>query len=104
MEHMFRMISSYCGTAAIGEPCLLSRIAFALCADNSTSFCAVFLIYDYTITFGREVDAFWSWRFSGATVLFLSNKYLTLLNHLLGLSTLIPVHVSDKVCRSASTR
>ncbi len=57
----------------------------------------MFLLYEYTITFGREVDLFWTRRFSGATALFLANKYITLLNHLFDLSLYIPFHVSDKV-------
>ncbi|KAI0794511.1 hypothetical protein C8Q74DRAFT_1215787 [Fomes fomentarius] len=56
----------------------------------------VFLLYEYSITFGMEVDLFWTRRFSGATVLFLANKYITLLNHLFDLSLFIPFHVSDK--------
>ncbi|KAI0704489.1 hypothetical protein C8T65DRAFT_741048 [Cerioporus squamosus] len=58
----------------------------------------VFLLYEYTITFGREVDLFWTRRFSGATALFLANKYITLLNHLFDLSLYLPFHVSDKTC------
>ena len=58
---------------------------------------SVFLLYDYTITFGREINVFWLRRFSGATVLFLANKYISLLNHLFDLSLFIPIHVSDKV-------
>ena len=74
-----------------------SSVASGSCADHDPYLYAVLLIYDYMITFGREVDAFWTRRFSGATVLFFSNKYLTLLNHLLDLSLYFPVHVSDKV-------
>ena len=58
---------------------------------------SVFLLYDFTITFGREVDLFWTRRFTGATVLFLANKYLTLSNHIFDITLYIPVHVSDKV-------
>ncbi|RPD53395.1 hypothetical protein L227DRAFT_658285 [Lentinus tigrinus ALCF2SS1-6] len=58
----------------------------------------VFLLYEYSITFGREVDLFWTRRFTGATALFLANKYITLLNHLIDLSLFIPFHVSDKTC------
>nr|VWP02332.1 Surface protein PspC [Ganoderma boninense] len=35
-------------------------------------------IYDYMITFGREVELFWGRRFTGASVLFLLNRYLNL--------------------------
>ncbi|KAI0730620.1 hypothetical protein C8Q76DRAFT_792771 [Earliella scabrosa] len=67
------MIRNYCGMAGI-----------------------VFLLYEYTITIGQEVDLFWTRRFSGATILFIANKYLTLLNHLFDISLYIPFHVSDK--------
>ena len=63
----------------------------------------VLLLYDYTITFGREVETFWMRRFSGATLLFFANKYISLLNHLFDLSLFIPIPVSDKVRPHLST-
>ncbi|RDX51236.1 hypothetical protein OH76DRAFT_1417317 [Lentinus brumalis] len=78
-EALESAIANYCGIAGI-----------------------VFLLYEYTITFGREVDLFWTRRFSGATVLFLANKYITLLNHLFDLSLYIPFHVSDKIMQTCN--
>ncbi|KAI0738626.1 hypothetical protein C8Q80DRAFT_1275598 [Daedaleopsis nitida] len=66
-------IASYCGIAGI-----------------------VFLLYEFTITLGQEVDLFWTRRPSGATVLFLANKYLTLLNHIFDVTLFIPFRVSDQ--------
>ncbi|CAA7261193.1 unnamed protein product [Cyclocybe aegerita] len=37
----------------------------------------VMLIYDHGITFSQEVERIWRPRFSGATLLFLINRYLT---------------------------
>uniref|UniRef100_A0A5K1K673 Probable 3-oxoacyl-[acyl-carrier-protein] reductase oxidoreductase (EC) n=1 Tax=Ganoderma boninense TaxID=34458 RepID=A0A5K1K673_9APHY len=37
-----------------------------------------FYIYDCTITFPREVELFWGHPFTGASLLFLLNKYLYL--------------------------
>ncbi|KAH9919793.1 uncharacterized protein BXZ73DRAFT_21042, partial [Epithele typhae] len=37
------------------------------------------LIFDYILTFGREVHFFWSRRLSGSTVLFILNRYLALI-------------------------
>ncbi|KAI0716577.1 hypothetical protein C8Q76DRAFT_616795, partial [Earliella scabrosa] len=53
----------------------------------------VFLIYDYVITFGREVDLFWTTKLTGASVLFFTNRYVTLLFNALGLVAL--GHFSD---------
>ncbi|KAF9040753.1 hypothetical protein BJ165DRAFT_1549707 [Panaeolus papilionaceus] len=37
----------------------------------------VMLIYDHMLTFSDEVERIWKQRFSGATILFLLNRYLT---------------------------
>lgn len=37
---------------------------------------AALVIYEYLITFCRELDVIWRRKFSGATVLFLLNRYL----------------------------
>ena len=48
----------------------------------------MFLIYDYVITFGREVEMFWRSKFTGASVLFFANRYVSLLFNTMGLVTL----------------
>jgi len=51
------------------------------------NFCGVaattLLFYDYVLTFAREVRCIWHRRFSGATILFLLNRYLTLVYRVL---------------------
>ncbi|KAH9913155.1 uncharacterized protein BXZ73DRAFT_107035 [Epithele typhae] len=44
---------------------------------------AVILIFDYLLTFGREVNFFWNRRVSGSTVLFILNRYLALIFQIL---------------------
>ncbi|KIM57189.1 hypothetical protein SCLCIDRAFT_1219628 [Scleroderma citrinum Foug A] len=53
--------------------------------DVGRSFIAAvftFLLYDYTLTIGREIDLFWkrSWR-SWTFFLFIANRYITLFGH-----------------------
>ena len=48
----------------------------------------VFLIYDYVITLGREVDAFWPAKLTGAYALFFVNRYVTLIWNMMGLAQL----------------
>ena len=38
----------------------------------------VIVFFDYVITFGQEVDLFWRGKLTGATALFLANRYLSL--------------------------
>ncbi|KAM5536576.1 hypothetical protein V8D89_009671 [Ganoderma adspersum] len=47
-----------------------------------------FLIYDYVITFGREVNLFWTHKYTGASVLFFLNRYVTLVWNIMGLAQL----------------
>ena len=44
-----------------------------------------YFIYEFLITFDSEVELFWKGRFSGATVLFLANRYIFLVEILIGL-------------------
>ncbi|KAI0738643.1 hypothetical protein C8Q80DRAFT_1275612 [Daedaleopsis nitida] len=39
---------------------------------------AVFMLYDYLISTGREVEMFWGKPISAASILFFSNKVLTI--------------------------
>ena len=36
------------------------------------------LVYEFLITFGQEVQLFWKGKWSGATILFFLNRYITL--------------------------
>ena len=37
------------------------------------------IIYDYLITLGAEIRLFWNLKFSASTILFLANRYLSML-------------------------
>lgn len=56
---------------------------------------AVFLLYEYVITIDREVNAFWYRAPTGASILFLSNRYLSFVVNVLGLIEF--GHLSDEV-------
>ncbi|KAI0761519.1 hypothetical protein BD413DRAFT_617040 [Trametes elegans] len=51
------------------------------------------LTYEYALLFGREVDLFWKKKKTGATALFLLNRYFTLATEILEACGL--VHMSD---------
>ncbi|KAI1791856.1 hypothetical protein LXA43DRAFT_1094197 [Ganoderma leucocontextum] len=55
-----------------------------------------FLIYDYVITFHREVNLFWTHKYTGASVLFFANRYVTLVWNIMGLAQL--GNISDQRC------
>lgn len=57
-----------------------------------------FLGFEYLVTFDREVELFWKRKFTGASVLFLLNRYLPLLTVILDLSQSTPM--SDRVSLS----
>ena len=58
-----------------------------------------FLLYDGAITFDREVDLFWRGTITGATVLFIVNKYAYLMYCALGLVVyLLKLPMSKHVC------
>ncbi|TFK85093.1 hypothetical protein K466DRAFT_552588 [Polyporus arcularius HHB13444] len=46
---------------------------------------SVFLLYEYVITIDREVNSFWHRAPTGASILFLSNRYLSFVVNVLGL-------------------
>ncbi|KAI0819588.1 hypothetical protein BC628DRAFT_1332462 [Trametes gibbosa] len=45
------------------------------------------LTYEFLITFDREVDLFWRRNFTGASILFLTNRYLPILVNVLNISS-----------------
>ncbi|RPD53369.1 hypothetical protein L227DRAFT_589365 [Lentinus tigrinus ALCF2SS1-6] len=46
---------------------------------------SVFLMYDYVINLGQEVELFWTTKLTGATALYFANRYITLLFVIMGL-------------------
>ncbi|RPD53399.1 hypothetical protein L227DRAFT_568011 [Lentinus tigrinus ALCF2SS1-6] len=64
---------------------------FCLCAVTALVF------YEYIYTIGQEVDLFWKRKFTGATALFLANRYLIMFGYILSISTV--EKVSDSSCK-----
>ncbi|KAL7280898.1 hypothetical protein ACG7TL_005842 [Trametes sanguinea] len=56
-----------------------------------TSSALALLFYDYLLTLRHEVRLVWSRKFTGATVLFLSNRYVIILLYLVDVITLFPI-------------
>ena len=46
---------------------------------------AAVVVYHYITTFATEVDLFWKRKFTGATAMFLLNRYLILISYVLEL-------------------
>ena len=70
---------------------------------NSDSHWLVALIFfEHLLTTDREIDLFWRHEFSGAGVLFLTNRYLILVSSTLSLVALFNVSVTDEVSATDS--
>ncbi|TBU39416.1 hypothetical protein BD309DRAFT_993785 [Dichomitus squalens] len=65
---------------------------------------AAFIVYDYSITFDKEVEMFWqdmySKKLTGATALFLVNRYLVLILRIANLVGFVPM--TDQKCALAT--
>ena len=48
------------------------------------------VIYEQFITFDQEVDLFWTRKFTGATALFLANRYLILVVNIYAMLGALP--------------
>ncbi|TFK86762.1 hypothetical protein K466DRAFT_600045 [Polyporus arcularius HHB13444] len=60
-----------------------------LFATNSAVFaCFTLIFFEHILTFGDEVEMFWKQKFTGATVIFLLNRYLILVSYLMELATI----------------
>ena len=59
-------------------------------------------MYEYLITVGAEVELFWRRKITGASVLFLANRYLVLFYNLSLLRDLWPFTLSVSSCISFS--
>ncbi|KAI0704463.1 hypothetical protein C8T65DRAFT_741030 [Cerioporus squamosus] len=77
-------MSSYAGPDAAAQIIAVYQALFISTACAYATLTLVF--YEYAITLGQEVLIFWKRRFTGATALFLLNRYLLVLS-----STLIVV-------------
>ena len=56
---------------------------------------SAFLVFEYTITFDKEVEYVWGRRPNGGSVFYLFNRYLPLVIKAIDMSGY--VHMSDKV-------
>ncbi|KAF8164768.1 hypothetical protein B0H34DRAFT_793228 [Crassisporium funariophilum] len=60
------------------DPDVIARAALHLTAGKYFQLAAfVMLVYDHALTFPEEVERIWKSKFTGATVLFLINRYVT---------------------------
>ena len=60
---------------------------FELClADTYVSVSTVVLFYDFVITFGREVNLYWSTKVTGASVLLIIIRYYSIIVIIIDLS------------------
>ncbi|TFK85096.1 hypothetical protein K466DRAFT_588382 [Polyporus arcularius HHB13444] len=58
--------------------------------DNCLGLAALaFLVYEYMVTFEREVNLFWNSKMTGAVALFLLNRYIVLVTSLLAVSGIV---------------
>ena len=87
-----RITSSYCGVAALSEFDL--RLQFVQ-RSLLTILYEAMLTCECCLHFPREVDLFWGRKVAGPYVLFLTNRYLSLLSLVVQLSALGPM--SEKV-------
>ncbi|RPD57191.1 hypothetical protein L227DRAFT_507023, partial [Lentinus tigrinus ALCF2SS1-6] len=60
---------------------------------------AALLLYDYLLTLDKEIELFWNWKSTGATALFMVNRYLVMILRLANLAGFVPM--SDQVHRCA---
>ncbi|RPD53397.1 hypothetical protein L226DRAFT_540571 [Lentinus tigrinus ALCF2SS1-7] len=66
--------------------------------DNRLGIAAlVILVYEYLLTFEREVNLFWKSRITGAGVLFFLNRYVVLVTSLLSISGIV-VDIKTSSC------
>lgn len=63
---------------------------------------SVFLLWEYIITTDQEVELFWKRRLSGASMIFLANRYFVIVNCCINLAGFLPL--SDEVGISSLSR
>ncbi|RPD53390.1 hypothetical protein L227DRAFT_581409 [Lentinus tigrinus ALCF2SS1-6] len=80
-------------------PDIISIVAGLILSNEFGLAATVIFIYDYVLTFGREVDLFWTIKPTGASVLFFLIRYSSLAYEFGSLATLNPSAASDETCR-----
>lgn len=76
-----RQIYAYCTISAGGKIVRSATLIILLTLDS-----AAILILDHLLTFDSEVSFIWGRRFTGATLLFILNRYTTLIKIIIGFS------------------
>ncbi|KAH9899782.1 hypothetical protein C8Q73DRAFT_663375 [Cubamyces lactineus] len=67
---------------------LYSRLFIEACCDMAAF---ALICYEYFITLDREVALIWGRKFTGATVLFILNRYLALFKYPIYIADLVPI-------------
>ncbi|RPD57175.1 hypothetical protein L227DRAFT_578088 [Lentinus tigrinus ALCF2SS1-6] len=65
---------------------------------------AALLLYDYLLTIDKEIKLFWSWKSTGATALFMVNRYLVIILRLANLAGFVPMSDQVRDCREDRSR
>ncbi|KAI0686784.1 hypothetical protein BC835DRAFT_1309389 [Cytidiella melzeri] len=60
------------------------------------------IVYEHTISFAQEIRVIWCRKFTGATILFLMNRYTTLMSAFLVMVTLFPIDHIELVMTDSS--
>ncbi|KAI0794446.1 hypothetical protein C8Q74DRAFT_576831 [Fomes fomentarius] len=70
---------------SLPETVTIGQIVLAFARISAASYCyiagSVFFLYEASITFGDEVEYFWKRGVTGASLLYLSNKYVAVAYH-----------------------
>lgn len=70
-----RRLSNYVGIVASGE-CTRDVLLRQSAADRTQWLIPVVFLYECVITIGGEVELFWFAKWTGATILYLLNRYI----------------------------
>ena len=70
----------------------MSSLTVCSCTFSLQRFLVALAFYEHAITFGVEVQQVWRRDISGATILFLLTRYLTLIDRILAIISLWQLH------------
>ncbi|TFK86465.1 hypothetical protein K466DRAFT_600299 [Polyporus arcularius HHB13444] len=74
-------------SSATANSVLISQYSSFLLSNYCAIAATVLFIYECLITFGDEISLFWTRRFTGASVLFVSNRAIVMFAHVFTLIT-----------------
>lgn len=93
LNHRF-LLTAYCSDGGFLTLSATGKCHFLLhCSQLMKPRLAVLFCYEYAITFDEEVRCVWKRRISGASVLFILNRYIMLVASLASIVKFIPLHV-----------